>query len=198
MYPASYGLPHIVSVAASDHHDEYASSTWCEQNGSPEWRCLFTSWGAESVDLAAPGADVLSIVPDDRYMPLDGTSMATPHVAGVAGLVKSQHPDYSATDIKNAIMNSVDRPAGLETLERFRGGPAPGSFTRTNGRLNALNALEADTSEATEPIVGTLEGANWINPQQAGEHRLAGGPPGCLQEASRQGPLPGQARGPGG
>jgi hypothetical protein len=171
MYPASYGFPHIVSVAASDHNDEYASSTWCEQNGSPEWRCLFTSWGAESVDLAAPGADVLSTVPDARYMPLDGTSMATPHVAGVAGLVKSQHPHYSATDMKNAIMNSVDRPAGLETLERFRSGPEHGSFTRTNGRLNALNALEADTGEATEPTDGTVEGASWINHTRRGSIR---------------------------
>jgi hypothetical protein len=62
MYPASYELPHIVSVAASDHHDEYASHTWCEKGGTPEWRCLFSSWGVESVDLAAPGSDVVSTV----------------------------------------------------------------------------------------------------------------------------------------
>jgi subtilisin family serine protease len=169
MYPASYGLPHIVSVAASDHHDEYASSTWCEQNGIPEWRCLFTNWGAESVDLAAPGTDVLSTVPDSpAYKPLDGTSMATPHVAGVAGLVKSQHPDYGALEIKNALMNSVDHPPGLEILERFRSGPQLGSFTRTNGRLNALKALDGDTREATEPTDGTIEGAGWIDHTRRG------------------------------
>jgi subtilisin family serine protease len=169
MYPASYGLPRIVSVAASDHDDEYASSTWCEQNGTPEWRCLFTSWGAESVDLAAPGADVLSTVPDPvGYMPLDGTSMATPHVAGVAGLVKSRHPDHSALEIKNAILNSVDRPPGLATLERFRSGPFPGSFTRTNGRLNALQALEGDTAEPTKATDGTIAGASWLGHSRRG------------------------------
>lgn len=168
MYPASYGLPHILSVAASDHDDQYASSSWCEESGIPHWRCLFTSWGAESVDLAAPGADVLSTFPNAGYEALDGTSMATPHVAGVAGLVKSRHPDWSALDIKNAIMNSVDRPSELETLPRFPSGPEPGHFTRTNGRLNALNALDGDTTEATTPTNGTLVGAGWINHSRRG------------------------------
>jgi subtilisin family serine protease len=168
MYPASYELPHIVSVAASDHHDEYASHTWCEEGGTPEWRCLFSSWGVESVDLAAPGTDVVSTVPDARYTPLDGTSMASPHVAGVAGLVKSRHPDWSALEIKNAIISSVDRPRGLEGLDRFRGGPAQGRFTRTNGRLNALAALDGDTRPEVGRTDSAIAGATWIDHTRRG------------------------------
>jgi subtilisin family serine protease len=168
-YPASYELPNILSVAASDHHDEYASSTWCEADGTPEWRCMFSNWGAESVDLAAPGADVVSTIPPgNRYAPLDGTSMAAPHVAGVAGLVQSLHPQWSALAIKNAILNSVDRPGGLERLERFPGGSARGIFTRTNGRLNAFAALDGATHPPTGSAGSSIAEATWIDQTRRG------------------------------
>jgi subtilisin family serine protease len=80
-YPAAYDLDNIISVAASDRNDAKAS---------------FSNYGAISVDLAAPGVDILSTFPTQAttlmisrgfspsYGTISGTSMATPHVAGVA------------------------------------------------------------------------------------------------------------------
>jgi thermitase len=75
-YPASYTNPNIISVAATDDDDGLAS---------------FSNFGVQSVDLGAPGVGILSTVPGG-YARYSGTSMASPHVAGVAALIKSQNP----------------------------------------------------------------------------------------------------------
>ena len=81
VYPASYTSANIVSVAAIDNKGFLGS---------------FSNYGATSVDISAPGVDILSSVPVDQYASgyayADGTSMAAPHVSGVAALVGSVHP----------------------------------------------------------------------------------------------------------
>lgn len=113
MYPASYDLPNIVSVAATDRNDNLAS---------------FSNFGVVSVDVAAPGVDIYSTV-IAGYEWFDGTSMAAPHVAGIAALIKTQHPDLEFDDIKNAILNSVDLKPSLV------------GKILTEGRVNILTAL---------------------------------------------------------
>jgi subtilisin family serine protease len=71
VYPSSYDLDNIISVAATDHNDQMAS---------------FSNFGSTSVDLGAPGVDVLSTLPNDSYGEASGTSMSAPHVAGAAAL----------------------------------------------------------------------------------------------------------------
>ncbi len=160
-YPASYDLPNIISVAASNAADQYGYSTGCAlEAGRILPGCSFTNVGHESVDLAAPGVDVLSTYPPGTYDVLDGTSMAAPYVAGVAGLVKSAHPTYGPLEIKNAILNSVDRPDPLrdwwdEDLRRI----IPGSFTLTDGRVNALRALSASPANLIPRSDGNIAGA---------------------------------------
>eukprot|EP00977_Amphora_coffeiformis_P003400 scaffold630_cov174-Amphora_coffeaeformis.AAC.20 len=105
-----------------------------------------------NVDLAAPGVDVLSTFPTNgcqicerlgikKYGVISGTSMATPHVAGVAALLRAEFPDVSAEEIADAMLNSAmdlgssgrDPSFGnglvqaLDALELLGGGPLPGN-----------------------------------------------------------------------
>ena len=70
----------------------------------------FSNFGKRSVDVFAPGSDIYSTVPkkDGEYKNLDGTSMASPVVAGVAALVWAHYPKLSALDIKKILMESVN------------------------------------------------------------------------------------------
>ena len=99
IYPASYDSDNIISVAATDPYDTLAR---------------FSNYGVESVDIAAPGTDILSLDLDGGYSPLNGTSMAAPHVAGVAALLKSYLPSISTSSLKNIILSSVNRNINLE------------------------------------------------------------------------------------
>lgn len=170
-YPASYTLPNIISVAASNHRDHLGYDTECATR-NPRYRCLFTNWGHDSVDVAAPGVDILSTTPSvgPAYSVFNGTSMAAPHVAGLAGLVKSQHPRWGATAIKNAIMNSADRRSTLRRLYAVPGGLG-GRFTRTSGRVNANRALEASTRSSTAKTDGNVNGARKLKRRVRGKVR---------------------------
>lgn len=160
-YPASYDLPGIISVAASNDADQNGHQSGCFMAlGSPQWPCAFTNWGHDSVDVSAPGVDIVSTLPNNGYAAFDGTSMAAPNVAGLAGLVKSLHPDYTATQVANAIMNSVDRSP---SLQNFFGIPdvngVTGDLTATAGRVNAASALTASSADLYPTSDGSVPGA---------------------------------------
>lgn len=148
-YPAGYDIPGTMTVAASNHRDRYAE---------------FSSYGAEAVDLAAPGVAILSTVRFGEFESFNGTSMATPHTVGAAGLVESRHPTWSPLQVKNALLNSVDDPEGLDS---FDGGF--GRFTATGGRLNAARALNASPERTEIPSNGTIRGSVAIARTAAGE-----------------------------
>lgn len=116
-YPATYALDNVISVAASDSKDVKAS---------------FSSYGKNTVHLAAPGVDIYSTIKEGKYKALSGTSMATPHVAGVAALIKAVFPKAKAADIKSRLINTVDPVEGWE------------NYVSSGGRLNAASALEVD------------------------------------------------------
>jgi serine protease len=112
-YPANYVSEAIVSVAATDHNDA---------------RAFFSNYGAKSVDLGAPGVNILSTTRNASYEAFQGTSMATPHVAGVAALLAARFPSASPYGLKALLLRSVD-PV-----------PALAATTTTGGRLNAFTA----------------------------------------------------------
>ena len=172
-YPASYTLPNILSVGASNHNDEHAYLTECYRSwGLSKSSCAFTNWGHDSVDLSAPGVDITSTVPGAAWATEDGTSMAAPHVAGVAALVLAQHPTFTVAQLKNAVMHSVDKPTSLKTMHIA---PAPGltlgttktgNFTRTSGRVDAFAALSASPTNATPATDGNVNGARLMSTAQ--------------------------------
>ncbi|WP_168442180.1 S8 family serine peptidase [Pontiella desulfatans] len=113
-YPSSYDCDNILAVASSDHNDN---------------RSGFSCYGANSVDLAAPGSSILSTVPGAGYGVKNGTSMATPHVSGAAALLKSQKMNALYSELKQLLMNGVD------VLPQWEG------LVMTGGRLNVANSL---------------------------------------------------------
>jgi subtilisin family serine protease len=104
LFPASYDIPGILSVAASNDQDQYGYATGCAIQLQKPTPCFFTNFGHDSVDLAAPGVDILTTSPPGSSAVVDGTSFSAPMVAGVAGLVKSVHPEYSAIQLRNAVL----------------------------------------------------------------------------------------------
>ncbi|MEZ4359016.1 MAG: S8 family serine peptidase [Kofleriaceae bacterium] len=115
-YPASYDIPNVVAVAATDHNDALAS---------------FSNFGATTVDLGAPGVAVLSTTVGNTYSVFSGTSMATPHVSGAAALVLSANQTLTTAELKDVLMNSGDAI------------PALAGKTVSGKRLNVASALDA-------------------------------------------------------
>lgn len=167
-YPASYDLPGIISVAASNDADQNGYSSACAARLTRSWPCSFTNWGHDSVDLSAPGVDIISSTPGNTYSTFDGTSMAAPHVAGVAALVKAWNPSYSPAQIENAIVNSVDRPSSLRELYALPGPPDIGEFTRTQGRVDAAAALGGSPSTLLPITDGNIRGATPMRGRASG------------------------------
>ena len=115
MYPAAYNLPNVIAVAASDKEDMLTD---------------YSNFGVNSVHLAAPGDAIWSTVPDSKYEVNSGTSMACPHVAGAAALLKSYKPELTAVQIKQLLLQSVDKL------------PDYADKIASGGRLNVARALE--------------------------------------------------------
>lgn len=104
----------------------------------------FSNYGEKSVDVFAPGVDIYSSVPTSEYKEQSGTSMASPVVAGLAALIWSYYPDFSAVEIKNIIMESVVRID--DKVKVSDGGTSKrvllSEISQTGGIVNAYNALK--------------------------------------------------------
>jgi subtilisin family serine protease len=122
-FPANYNAPNVLSVAATDNRDNKSS---------------FSNFGATTVDLGAPGTNILSTVPNGGFAVFSGTSMATPHVSGAAALVLSRC-SLSTANLKANLMNNVDPVSSLS------------GRTVTGGRLNVDKAIRACSGGGTPP-----------------------------------------------
>ena len=79
-------------------------------------KASFSNYGIKSVDVFAPGTQILSTVPKNEFKESQGTSMASPITAGVAALVQSHYPKLSANEVKEIIMNSVNTHPQLKEI----------------------------------------------------------------------------------
>lgn len=125
-YPAAY--TQVIAVAGTDGADaRYASSNY------GDW-----------VDIAAPAVGVYSLYSNSSYTYMSGTSMAAPHVAGVAGLLLSQNPAYTAADLRALLQNNAD-DLGAPGFDPYFGW----------GRLNAYRALTNSSAAPTPAPTNT-------------------------------------------
>jgi thermitase len=100
-YPANYEVESLVSVGAIDGKGKPAS---------------FTNTGKKTVHVFAPGVDTYSTVQNNGYKEMSGTSMACPHVAGIAGLILARSPGLSPLEIKQTLMTSARRVPELNNV----------------------------------------------------------------------------------
>jgi thermitase len=105
-YPASYGLSNIITVGAHDELGESLPSS---------------NWGKNSVDISAPGKDIISSVPLSSSGSMTGTSQATAFVTGIASLIKASYPSLSASSIRKIIILSAKKIANYK-LKNQAGG----------------------------------------------------------------------------
>ena len=128
----------------------HEATNWIEVGASSKLKNVklpanFSNYGKTSVDLFAPGTAIMSTVPGSQYRELQGTSMASPEVAGVAALLMSRFSDRPATDIISAMMNTTTQYPGLIVNLPGTRGAAQISFSqlsKTGGIVNTLQALQ--------------------------------------------------------
>src|SRR3954452_13502008 len=135
-YPCAYDLPNVICVAATGGDDELAS---------------FSNYSGSSVDMAAPGVDILSTYPTGMtsnsspgYEYLSGTSMATPEVAGAAALVLGKYPALTPWQARGMLIAGADHVAGLQ------------GRVASAGRLDVRGAIDAAApAAASQPLAAT-------------------------------------------
>ncbi len=163
IYPASHEHDNVIAVAATDHNDELAT---------------FSCYGATSVDVGAPGVDILSTFPSymtDKmeeyelttdYASISGTSMAAPHVAGLCALLRSIMPSAPVSEIKDRVLDKVDLLTALD------------GKVVSGGRINAFETLfvpEDPTLVFNSVVIDDSAGSNdgFLNPGETVELTLA-------------------------
>lgn len=117
-YPSCYGVENQLVVGATDNRD---SST-------------FANYGT-NVEIAAPGLNIFSLMPKNKYRSFSGTSQACPQVAAAATMVWCQHPEWNWRQVKQALLNGADQIYGL------------GRYVKDGLRLNLTNALKGQTGK---------------------------------------------------
>ncbi|OGQ15791.1 MAG: hypothetical protein A3B70_04360 [Deltaproteobacteria bacterium RIFCSPHIGHO2_02_FULL_40_11] len=129
-YPSSYELPNVIAVGATTNRDELAS---------------FSNYGMHTVHVAAPGNAIMSTVIGNKYAAYSGTSMATPHVAGVVALLLDGNPGFTVEEIKERLISTSDDIVSLR--RRVIAG----------GRVNAYNAIH----NIIPPLKGPKDPGDW-------------------------------------
>ncbi|HEU4390099.1 MAG TPA: S8 family peptidase [Blastocatellia bacterium] len=131
LWPASWNnIGSLISVAALDRTDNLAS---------------YSNYGRTTISIAAPGSAIYSTFPNADYRSMSGTSMATPHVSGIAALVAAYDPGLSAAAIKQRIVSNADPVTALA------------SKVSSAGRANAYNALTNTHPAGAGPVITRVD-----------------------------------------
>lgn len=154
-WPANYYLPNVISVASTTRTDALSS---------------FSDFGRQTVHVAAPGSDILSTTPNNTYQSFSGTSMATPHVTGVAALLKAQDSSRDWRAIRNLILS------GGSNLSTVNGRTVTGKRLNAEGSLTCSNSVvqsrlrpigQTSTASSGETITLAMLNINCASPNGA-------------------------------
>jgi len=132
-YPSNYDSAGVISVASTDRYDNIS---------------YFSNIGVSTVDIAAPGSDILSTTPGNTYSTKSGTSMATPHVSGLLALIYSEYPDYTLDEAKKTLLYNGDLLSSLS------------GKCATQSRINAYSSLSngKDIPTVATPTISPASG----------------------------------------
>ena len=134
-YPTDY-------VGATEIADNFITVGALNFKYGGELVANFSNYGKENVDVFAPGVEIYSTIPDNKYDFFEGTSMAAPGVSGVAALIRSYYPKLSAPQVKQILMNSG---LPVKTMVILGGDPNKKdtlkNISKSGKMVNAYNAL---------------------------------------------------------
>jgi len=140
--PANIKRDNTITVAATFDYKKLAT---------------FSNFGAKMVEVAAPGVGILSTIPGNEYLTVNGTSQASPFVAGVAGMVLDQNPALSNSDVKTILMATSD-------MKEFLAGKVVSS-----GIVNSSRAILAAKFSTTMQLADAIQSARLqVNDVQGG------------------------------
>lgn len=162
------------SGANNDTTPVYPASYQCTKGGARPWDCVisvaaitsaaalagYSNYGANSVDLAAPGSDIRSTLPGNTYGLLSGTSMATPHVSGAIALCASMNPSLTAQQLRSIVVSSTF-PVATLAGKTVRGGSLDLGAMRAQclpaspPATTTTTTLPATTTTTTQPAPTT-------------------------------------------
>lgn len=152
-YPADYELSNIISVTAVDPSVQVLASS---------------NYGIKTVHIAAPGQNILSLLPNNAYGYMTGTSQATAFVTGAAALVMAHKQTYQAEDVKKYILSTGD--AYEQLLDK----------TKTARKLNlykALTVLDQGVGATGVIAVNTINMKNGFSSEESKDPNAAGSSP---------------------
>eukprot|EP00913_Durusdinium_trenchii_P031145 g29163.t1 len=156
-YPSNYAASNVVSIASTTKTGSLSSFSCYGQE-----RAGMNRRGDETVDVAAPGSAIYSTIPNQKYASLSGTSMATPHVSGLAALIWLYRPNLAMSQVIDIILDSATREDALlnssVTSARINARRALLLASRYRGLQPPVHKPLGLSFEDTDPEVGLLAG----------------------------------------